>query len=206
MAILDLNTRLTDDWTKCHQHDKLADSMVFTSIVADGVNSPTTVELKVGHICIKPGDSKTYKIDEKGLKIRPKQTWVVYTEQNFYLPLNVFGLVTGKGNFIFQGCLISSGKIDPGFTGPLKIGFYNGSNDTIVLKTGDSFATAFFMTMEATLEAPLKEYQSSPSPTTSTIGRWSKSIDWLRQHGWQIATMIVALVPSVISLWKWLAD
>lgn len=206
MAIVDLRTRLSNNWKECCLHDKSVDSLVYSSDVVNNIDCPTTIELKVGKICIKPGDSKTYKIDDSGLKIRPKESWIIYTEQILYIPLNVFGVVTGKGNYIFQGCFISTGKIDPGFKGNLKIGFYNGSNKTITLKKGDKFATVFFLTMQAVLDTPLKEYQNSPNPTTSTIRWWQKCEDYIISNWMQLLTMIIALPPSIYWLIKLISN
>lgn len=96
---------------ECEASKMSAESLIYTDSnidIAEG--NPMSIDLKVGDICLLPGDSRTYRIDEHGIKVKPRQSVVIYSREKFVLPLNVFGLVTGKGTYIFQGCIVASGK------------------------------------------------------------------------------------------------
>ena len=146
MALINLNKRVTDDWSVRCDNLESPDSFIYIKDRAnENVANPASMEIEVGDVYILPGNSKQYKIPEKGLSINPKQSVVIYSKQKISLPYNAFGLVTGKGSYIFQGCFISSGKIDPGFDGFLRVGFYNGSNKKIILEKGAVFGSVFFI-------------------------------------------------------------
>lgn len=175
MAIVDLKSRLSTDRDKCEASKKSSESLIYTDAdVTSLEGNPMSMDLRVGDICILPGDSRTYRIGEHGIKVKPNQSVIIYSKEKFVLPLNVFGVVTGKGTYIFQGCMVSSGKIDPGFKGNLKVCFYNGGRSSIVLNPGDVFCTVFFMDGDCTLLSPLEDYQESPSPKLSTVSRLRK--------------------------------
>ena len=146
MALINLNKRVTDKWEVRCDNLESPDSFIYIKDRAnEKVANPASMEIEVGDVYILPRNGQQYKIPEEGLSIDPKQSVVIYSRQKISLPYNAFGLITGKGNYIFQGCFISSGKIDPGFDGFLKIGFYNGSNKKILLKKGIGFASVFFI-------------------------------------------------------------
>ena len=131
MAIVDLKSRLSSKRDKCEASKMSAESLIYIDTNVDIAESnPMSIDLKVGEICLLPGDSRTYRIDEYGIKVKPRQSVVIYSKEKFVLPLNVFGLVTGKGTYIFQGCMVASGKIDPGYRGNLKVCFFNGGRSS----------------------------------------------------------------------------
>ena len=206
MSIINLNRRVTSDWDARCENLKSPDSLVLVKPkVSDPIQNPASMEVEVGDNYILPDDNKTYKIDDNGLKVKPGCSVVVYSRQKFALPYNVFGVVTGKGNYIFQGCFVSTGKIDPGFNGFLKIGFYNGGRRNIVLKPGTAFASVFFISTEFTMAHKLEDYQSEPPADCKPIGFWRRfglfvSAHWKGALGWLIA--VPASIYYVIQLVK----
>lgn len=144
MSVIDLKKRVTSDWREMHQHLQSTDSFIYVSPRKKAKIGPVSMDVEVGDTYILPGSNEVFKIPSEGVKIKPGNSIVVYTHQNFKLPYNVFGIVTGKGQYIFKGCFLSTGKIDPGFEGCLKIGFFNGGCSRIILKPNEVFATVFF--------------------------------------------------------------
>ena len=124
MSVIDLKKRVTQKWEEMHDELKSESSLVYIDQELDD-NNRTSMDLEVGSAYILPGSNQTYKIPEKGIEIKPRKAVVIYTKQRLKLPYNVFGVVTGKGSYIFRGCFLSTGKIDPAFDGYLKIGFLN---------------------------------------------------------------------------------
>lgn len=199
MSIADLNHRITDVWTERCDNLQSPDSFVY---VSDNHHketcNPASMEISVGDVYLLPGDNKTYLIIDEGLTVPPGHSVVIYTKEKFALPYNMLGVVTGKGNYIFKGCFVSTGKIDPGFTGYLKIGFYNGGSSKIVLKKGESFASVYFVNTEFTMTHPLQDYQLAPAPEAKPISRWARiwnyiSAHWVSFLGW----MIIAIPPAL---------
>lgn len=200
MSLVNLNKRVTDNWdARCENLESPNSYIYVKDKSTERVLNPASMEICVGEVYILPGTSQQYKIPEKGLSINPKQTVVIYSEQKIALPYNIFGLVTGKGNYIFQGCFISTGKIDPGFDGYLKIGFYNGSNKKILLKRGNAFASVFFINTEFTMSHALEDYQNAPPADLPKISSWRIcwnyiSANWLSFVAWAIVAIPSALL------------
>lgn len=201
MAIVDLKTRLSSKRDECEASKMSAESLIYTDSnidIAEG--NPMSIDLKVGDICLLPGDSRTYRIDEHGIKVKPRQSVVIYSREKFVLPLNVFGLVTGKGTYIFQGCIVASGKIDPGYRGNLKVCFFNGGRSSVTIKPGDVFCTVFFMDGDCTLMSPLTDYQENPNPALADLSWYLRLWNWLLANWYNLIMSIGTIAAVIISL------
>lgn len=199
MSVIDLKKRVSQDWDIMHEHLQDESSLVYINQKLDD-NNFTSIDLEVGSAYILPGSNQTYRIPDKGIEIKPRKAVVIYTKQRLKLPYNVFGVVTGKGSYIFRGCFLSTGKIDPAFDGHLKIGFLNESNSSITLKPGDKFATAFFMSTESTLKAPLKEYQTELAPAPTVLKWYEKVWYWLIDNWKVVLPILISILTLIVQL------
>ena len=195
MSVIDLKKRVSQDWDIMHEHLQDESSLVYINQKLDD-NNFTSIDLEVGSAYILPGSNQTYRIPDKGIEIKPRKAVVIYTKQRLKLPYNVFGVVTGKGSYIFRGCFLSTGKIDPAFDGYLKIGFLNESNSSITLKPGDKFATAFFLSTESVLDAPLNKYQTELEPSLPVL-KWHKKVLYWLKDNWKV---VIPILISILAL------
>lgn len=211
MSVIDLKRRSTSNWEEMHKHLQSTDSIVFIAPLDGGKVGPVSMDIEVGDAYIIPGSNETFEIPKDGVQVKPRQSIVVYTRQRFKLSYNVFGVVTGKGKYIFKGCFLSTGKIDPGFEGCLKIGFFNGGCSSIKLKPNDSFATVYFLNTDTTLSAPLKNYQNSLEHDV-TCFKWYKKWwlyiehNWLKFIGWAaiaIPTLLLYTTQLIKLIKEW---
>ena len=198
MSIIDFKKRHTTNWEKMHNHQSSPDSMLYIENADSNVASPTSIDLNVGDAYIIPGSNHTFAISEKGLVVKPHHAVVIYTKQRIKLPYNVFGVVTGKGTLIFRGCFLSTGKIDPAFDGQLKIGLYNGGSSSICLRTGEAFATAYFINTDATLEAPLKQYQTGLPPDLPQIKLYQTAWMYFKSHVIKFIAWVIIAIPAAL--------
>src|SRR5690606_15705541 len=79
-----------------------------------------SVDLQVGSRIYDAQKSTPFHIPEKGIVVPPGGAVVIYTQETVGIPLNVFGMLFGKGQLIYRGAFISTGKIDPGFCDQLR--------------------------------------------------------------------------------------
>lgn len=140
---------------------------------------------------------KKYTLDENGIKVKPGKSVVVYTKEHIRTPFNVFGLVTGKGKYIYQGCMVASGKIDPGFDGHLKICFYNGGKRSVILKPNEPFCTVFFIDTAYTLSAPLYASMERTQPIDTAVGKWRAFCIWVKKN-WISLLALFLSVPAAL--------
>lgn len=97
MSVIDLAKRSTSDWNETYKHLQSTDSVVFFTPYNKDKVGPVSMDIEVGDAYILPGSNESFKIPREGIKVKPKESIVVYTKQRFKLPYNVFGVVTGKG-------------------------------------------------------------------------------------------------------------
>ena len=166
MAVVDLLNRCSDNNAVCEKSKLSPESLIYISPKpVSELLSPISCDLTIGAECYRPSVGKKYTLDENGIKVKSGESVVVYTKEHIRTPFNVFGLVTGKGKYIYQGCMVASGKIDPGFDGHLKICFYNGGKRSVILRQNEPFCTVFFIDTAYTLSAPLYASMERTQPT-----------------------------------------
>ena len=198
MSVIDLTKRSTSDWNEMHKYLLSTDSLVFITPHNKDNVGPVSMDIEVGDAYILPGSNESFKIPKEGIKVMPKKSIVIYTKQRFKLPYNVFGVVTGKGKYIFKGCFLSAGKIDPGFDGCLKIGFFNGGCSSIYLKPNESFATVYFINTDTTISAPLKTYQNSLEHDVKRIGWYKETWLYIKSHWLGFVSWAIIAIPTFL--------
>lgn len=112
MAVVDLLNRCSDNNAVCEKSKLSPESLIYISPKpVSELLSPISCDLTIGAECYRPNVGKKYMLDENGIKVKPGESVVVYTKEHIRTPFNVFGLVTGKGKYIYQGCMVASGKM-----------------------------------------------------------------------------------------------
>ena len=201
MALIDLNTRITSNWDEYNDFVKSDRSFIYVDgdVVLDNVG-PASMNLTVGERWFDFVTKKYYKIPAKGLKIKPGKSVIIETSQEIATPFNIFGVVYGTGKNIFKGGFISTGKINPGFKGKLKIGYYNGSNTAIIFEPKDLLACCSFYGVETTLVRPLKEYISDPEPEFVPDTFWQRLKTWFKENWYSVVSIVVSLAALIVSI------
>lgn len=201
MSIVDLEARLTSEFQHFQKNDKSSDSLIFLKGTIKLEEGAASLELTVGDKVFNCREYQYRNIPSEGFVIKPGASVVIDTEQVIGLPANVFGLVTGKGKYIFQGILISSGKIDPGFYDQLRIGLYNGGSEQITLKRGDPFCSVCFFQLESNQEAVSRKLPMTPMryPIPLSIRR-RIILFFNREWGW-LLTILIALLSLMVSIY-----
>ena len=201
MAIVNLSKRLTTSYKAYDQYIKSSDSYIYEKDkYPTDESGPDCLTLSVGECWY---DKVQYiGIDPKrGLKVRPHTGVVIETNEVIALPLNVYGLIFGAGSNIYKGILISGGKIDPGFNGKLRIGYYNAGNETIYLKTGDKLGYAIFLNSESDLGLFSKR-PGAQAPIPQKL-KWNNRLKrWLKQNCYHIITSCIAIASLIVAILK----
>lgn len=194
MSIINLKKRITNDVDEYENNKKSERSYIYVNEDIKHDNcSPEVLILTVGDSYY--AKSQKLKIPEKGLVIKPGRSKVIETKQNIATPLNVIGVIYGLGTNIYQNGFVSTGKIDQGYSGNLKIGFYNGGKKNFIFKRDEVLASVIFFSTEETLSAAFSEqqYENSPSYELKLIDR----IQLFFSDNW---VALLSFAVSVISL------
>lgn len=199
MAVINLNKRVTDNADEYAKYSRSSDSLIFIKGEWKADESgPDCLSLTVGKCWYD--NARYIEIDfSKGIKIKPHASVVLETAEEIALPLNMYGLLFGAGSNIYKGAFISSGKIDPGFSGKLRIGYHNGSEKTVVLKRGDKLAYCIFVGTECGLEhTPIPH--ALRQPTVGTMSRRERLKRWFCQNAYQIMAIFLSTVSIIVSV------
>jgi deoxycytidine triphosphate deaminase len=169
MSVLDLTERLTKDPDQFRKLNKSSDSLVLVSSHLDPDGS--SIDLSVGSSWFDCKDGKSYLIPEDGLELHANGFAVIETNETVALPHNVFGLVVGKGSYIFKGVMISPSKIDPTFHDHLRIGIFNSGRLSVRLEKGEPFCSCCFFMMESDSIRAAPRDSFGPRPVSHPVPR-----------------------------------
>jgi deoxycytidine triphosphate deaminase len=78
-------------------------------------------------VCIKPGDSV-----------------LVTTIEKVNMPVSLVGIVRPRSTLYRSGIILSSGQVNPGYSGQLTFGFYNSSPYNFMVQIGARVAHIMF--------------------------------------------------------------
>lgn len=201
MPIIDLLSRSTTDWNEYTKDSSSNDSKVFVEgeILLDN-DCPASLLLTAGNTYYSNGAPTV--IPETGIVIPPNKAILIETKQQIACPFNMFGFVTGVGTNIFDSGFVSSGKIDSGFNGKLKIAYYNGNNKNIIFKEGDLIACCSFWTTEYCISAQLKDYHSNLVSKVAQLSLVNRFSAWFKHNWYSCLAVILSIVSIIINIIK----
>jgi len=201
VSIVDLQNRLTTNYDDFYKLNKSSDSLVYvkgTILIDDG---PATLDLSVGDSWFDCTNNTYYEIPLGGFSLKSGTSAVIETEQTIGMPANVFGLVTGKGTYIFKGIQISSCKIDPGFCSTLRIGLYNAGQQTVSFQRGDAFCSCCFFELESHVDAPSRRDTLVPKNPPTRFPTRQKIATYLKKEWRWLLTLALSILAFIVAIW-----
>lgn len=197
MAVIDLTQRLTDNWDAFAAAREREASLIFINprppneLIESG-----TVDLSVGTRCYDPVTGEHFSIPEEGFVLLARTSVVIDSAEKVALPFNVFGLISGKGKFIYQACFTSPGKIDPGYYDVLKVSIYNAGRNPIVLKRREPICACYFLEAGFANRNPPPKHAADSGAKERRLSRGIQIGRSIRQN----STFIVALLGLLIAI------
>lgn len=155
-----------------------------------------SMDLTVGDAWAKnysSAEKQFVRIDSEGIHLGRHDSIVVEVAEDMRVPNNMYGLLIPTGSiFLARGILIASAKIEPGFSGKLKLRLFNTTSEKHVLKQGAKLGSALFFATETTVPHPTitRDMQISDRKVSrrSRLWQWLKTnpqiwISWLVSLG-----------------------
>lgn len=206
MSIIDLSRRIVFDWDEYNKNAKSYESNIFIKPQSEvSIQSNTSVNITIGDVWYNNTKHSDVKMTDKGIKVKAQRYVVFQTQQYFGIPYNVYGIVVGKGINIFNGGVISTGKIVPGYKGKLRIGYYNASNSTIILHKGDVLGSCIFFDTEATNTNEYMGDELENIPALENLTKKEKICEWLGNNWPNIISWAFSSVAILIAFLTYLA-
>lgn len=202
MSIINLESRVTNDWPTYQRCAKSSDSLIYLDGELKLDDGPASLDLSVGEHWYDSRVNQLCKVPSDGLLLAVRSSIVLESAERIALPNNVFGIVTGKGQFIFQGVLISSGKVDPGFDDRLRIGLFNAGVEAILLKPGEAFCSCCFVQMETTIQHPKQRRAAEPDAQFAPTPLYLRVVRFVRTEWRTYTPWVFSAVAVGCSLWN----
>lgn len=206
MPIIDLSRRIIFDEDEYNKNKKSYESNIYIRSQSEVfIQSDTSVNITIGDVWYNDTKHSDVKMTDKGVRVKSRKYIVFQTQQYFAIPYNVYGIVVGKGINIFNGGVISTGKIVPGYKGKLRIGYYNASNSTIVLHKGDVLGCCLFFNTETTKMNEYMDDEFDNIPALENLTRRERICEWLGDNWHNIISWVFSIVAIVIAFLTYLA-
>lgn len=118
-----------------------------------------------------------YRIPQEGLDIGRHGSIVIEVAEDISVPHNMYGILVPTGSlFLDRGILIAPAKVEPCFSGFLKLRLFNTTGYKYCLKSGDKIASVIFFSTENTSFQSRVEKASltldSKVPLKKRLGGW----------------------------------
>lgn len=212
MSIIFLRNSTTSDIEEFERQKKSFDSQIFI-VYDEDKTSKEMVKVDDFSLDITLGKSwnENYSYNDKGLfliedqkiTILPNTSVVVAIREYIKMPYNKFGIVLSTGSlFLQQGIQIPSAKVEPSYSGLLKLRLVNSSNDKVTLYQNQKIASIVFFQTNHT--PPFIEAINSESTNIPHKGRLKKIMTWIKQQGWaqglQLCLVIVGIITIILSV------
>ncbi|WP_329763817.1 dCTP deaminase domain-containing protein [Stenotrophomonas geniculata] len=145
-----------------------------------------------------PTSSQLYRIPQDGLDIGRHGSIVIEVAEDIKVPHNMYGILVPTGSlFLDRGILIAPAKVEPSFSGHLKLRLFNTTEYKYCLRSGDKIASIVFFSTENTSFQPKSEKISA---TVDTKVPFKKRFDgWVSRNHNQLITWAIMIVCSSAS-------
>lgn len=95
-------------------------------------------------------DNRIIEVDGK-VVLKPNSSIVVEVSQNITVPNNMYGLIVSTGSlFLTRGVLVTSAKVEPAFSGNLKLRLVNTTKVKVEIFKDEKLASVIFFPTEIT--------------------------------------------------------
>lgn len=194
MSVVHIKSRITSDSQSFSDYAASDRSMLWLAKHAN-VES-FSLDLTVGDQWSEkygPTSNEMHKISEEGMCILRHGSIVVTAAENIRVPHNMYGVLVPTGSlFLDKGILIAPAKVEPSFSGNLKLRLFNTTALKYTLKKGDKLGSVIFFSTETTqFQDPVTKNSVLVSKPIPRLNRMCK---WVGRNINQLITWLVGLL------------
>ena len=180
MSVVHIQNRITRDQKSFEDNAASDRSLLWLSESANA--EAFSIDLTVGDQWSEKYGSTSnemHKIADDGMRILRHGSVVVTAAENIRVPHNMYGVLVPTGSlFLDKGILIAPAKVEPSFTGNLKLRMFNTTALKHTLKKGDKLGSVIFFSTETTqFQKPVTKNSvliSKPIPLIERVSQWCK--------------------------------
>jgi deoxycytidine triphosphate deaminase len=178
----------------------------------DSPVQPASIDLSVGRIHIPgtaPGNPGSELNPKSEHSLKPGETAVIATQEQFDLPADVLGIAFPPSRVSFKGILMTNpGHIDPGYRGPLRFTIINMGSQEFTVRQGDPVVSVLLFRLATPVRVDwLQRRGGSPAgyPKQEDIDKPSADFVDVSNRAKDIAAKEVAKAELKLRSWQvWL--
>lgn len=198
MAVTYIRNRIAQDVEGYDKHSQ-SDGSLLLAKTADV--SEFELSLTIGDVYAQrhpTDDSAFISLQDDQIVIAAHGSVTVEVAEDISVPLNLFGVIFPKGSLAHgHGVFVPTTKIDPGFSGRLRLLIVNASGRRMVLTKGQHLGSAVFLRTDATVRHPLVEKREKISPSVQGTG--VRFLGMIRRNSGLLASIIIPLIGLLIT-------
>ncbi|HXH48092.1 MAG TPA: hypothetical protein VNM47_01850 [Terriglobia bacterium] len=175
----------------------------------DSPVQPASIDLSVGRIHIPgtaEGDPGSELKPKKEHSLKPGETAVIATREQFNLPSDMLGIAFPPSKVSFKGILMTNpGHIDPGYRGPLRFTIINMGSQDFFVREGDPIVSVLVFRLAVPVQADwLRRHNGNPGeyPKQADINKPSADFVNVSNRAKEIAAREVAKAELNIKSWQ----
>lgn len=158
MVVNFVQKRIASSEDEYAQFSKSAHSLI---LAENGTAAEFEVSLTFGSVVSvqHPASNDTFvNVDADGFVLKGKGIATVETRERISVPHNLFGIIFPKGTLAHRyGIVVPTTKVDPGFSGKLRILLVNHSQKSKQIKPDEIIASLSFFSTNHTVKTPVVE-------------------------------------------------
>jgi len=193
VSVVHIQNRITNDQKSFEDNSASDRSLLWLSEKASA--EAFSIDLKVGDQWSEkygPTSNEMHTIGDEGMRIQRHESIVVAAAENIRVPHNMYGVLVPTGSlFLDKGILIAPAKVEPSYTGNLKLRLFNTTALKHTLKKGDKLGSIIFFSTETT------QFQKQVTKNSIQILRpvpiTARASQWFRKNINQLITWLVGL-------------
>lgn len=204
MSIVQIKNRTTNSIEDFSKNSSSSNSYIYTSASVENIEH-FSIEITLGE-----GWNDNYSEADVGLRkindsitVSGRGSIVVEIAEDISVPFNRYGIVLPTGSlFLAQGILIASAKIEPAFSGRLKLRLFNTTDKKIKIAKGRKLGSVIFFSTDATILQDVITRNSNISVPQAT--QISVLLGWFTANkttwiGW----LVTAVVPWSLTIFMY---
>src|SRR5262245_24895870 len=205
MSVVDLRQRMTHDRSEFGQRSTtLGRTCIYVDKMVQ-VDRRMSFDMTVGASFYDTKSGMHYEVPAAGILVPPRGSVVLVVAEYIAVPADMFGLVTGRGRYIFEGVLVSPGKVDPAFRGNLRIALFNASKARKHLKEGDRICSVCFFQLDRMAIEEDAPFEIQPAPRGRPMPWYVRTSTWMLAHldlFLKVLPWLVAIAGAVFGFGK----
>lgn len=199
MSVVNIPRCITSDERDFISHIKSSDSLIYSTVDASAVDQ-FSMDVTVGEgwsHTYSPEDANLWGIDRE-IVVSSNSSIVVEVKEVIKVPHNKYGIFVPTGSmFLKSGLITAAAKVEPGFSGKLKIRLVNTTKQKVVISQGTKVGSVIFWSTDTTTHVGSITRDSDISRRRITLR--DKASRVMKERWVNIVPILISLLALIVA-------